>query len=147
MGQAVTLARLVSVNVGLPEEVRWREETVRTGIWKRPVGGAAMVRRLDIDGVGQGDLAGHGGEQRAVLVYRTQALDHWAEHLARDDLEPGCFGENLTVDGLSDAEVRIGDRHRIGEAEFEVTQRRLRRSVRPRGRADRLWTPASRRRS
>lgn len=125
MGQAVTLATLISVNVGLPKEVRWRDETVRTGIWKEPVDGPAMVHRLNIDGDGQGDLAGHGGEQRAVLVYQTQALAHWAEHLGRHDLEPGCFGENLTVDGLPDSAVRIGDRYRIGEAEFEVTQPRV----------------------
>jgi ferredoxin-NADP reductase/MOSC domain-containing protein YiiM len=121
----MTNARLVSANVGLPKDVRWRDETVRTGIWKRPVDGPAMVRRLNIEGDGQGDLAGHGGEQRAVLVYQTQALAYWAEQLGRHDLEPGCFGENLTVDGLPDTEVRIGDRYRIGEAEFEVTQPRV----------------------
>jgi ferredoxin-NADP reductase/MOSC domain-containing protein YiiM len=84
-----------------------------------------MVRRLNIDGDGQGDLAGHGGEQRAVMVYQTESYDYWKRYFERDDLRPGHFGENFTVDGLGDREVCIGDRYRIGEAEFEVTQPRV----------------------
>jgi ferredoxin-NADP reductase/MOSC domain-containing protein YiiM len=116
---------LLSVNVGLPENVAWQGKTVYTGAWKHPVDGPAMVRRLNIDGDGQGDLAGHGGEQRAVLVYQVQSYRHWQQHFGRDDLGYGQFGENLTVDGLTDDEVCIGDRYRIGEAEFEVTQPRV----------------------
>jgi ferredoxin-NADP reductase/MOSC domain-containing protein YiiM len=84
-----------------------------------------MVRRLNIDGDGQGDLAGHGGEQRAVMVYQTESYDFWRDYLGRDDLQPGQFGENFTVSGLDDRSVCIGDRYRIGEAEFEVTQPRV----------------------
>jgi MOSC domain-containing protein YiiM len=84
-----------------------------------------MVRRLNIDGDGQGDTNGHGGEQRAVLVYQTQSYRYWQRHFGRDDLSHGSFGENITVTGLADAEVCIGDRYRIGEAEFEVTQPRV----------------------
>lgn len=84
-----------------------------------------MVRRLNIDGDGQGDLGGHGGEQRAVLVYQMDSYRFWAGRLGRDDLKPGSFGENFTVDGLPDSEVCIGDRYRIGEALFEVTQPRV----------------------
>ncbi len=84
-----------------------------------------MVRRLNIDGDGQGDLAGHGGEQRAVMVYQTESYDYWRDYLGRDDLQPGQFGENFTVSGLDDRDVCIGDRYRIGEAEFEVTQPRV----------------------
>ncbi|MFD0502352.1 MOSC domain-containing protein [Streptomyces chiangmaiensis] len=84
-----------------------------------------MVRRLNIDGDGQGDLAGHGGEMRAVLVYQWQSYQYWQKQLGRDDLTFGVFGENFTVDGLPDDEVCIGDRYRIGEAEFEVTQPRV----------------------
>jgi ferredoxin-NADP reductase/MOSC domain-containing protein YiiM/ferredoxin len=84
-----------------------------------------MVRRLNIDGDGQGDLAGHGGEMRAVLVYQVDSYRHWQRHFGRDDFGYGQFGENLTVDGLPDDEVCIGDRYRIGEAEFEVTQPRV----------------------
>ncbi|MFJ9896593.1 MOSC domain-containing protein [Streptomyces sp. NPDC091280] len=116
---------LLSVNVGMPKDVPWEGRTVRTGVWKYPVRGPAMVRRLNIDGDGQGDTAGHGGEQRAVLVYQIQSYRHWQRHFGRTDLGYGQFGENLTVDGLLDDEVCIGDRYRIGEAEFEVTQPRV----------------------
>src|SRR3954464_10137540 len=110
------MATLVSVNVGMPQDVSWRGRTVHTGVFKRPVSGPQMVRRLNIDGDGQGDLRGHGGEQRAVLVYQTESYRYWADVLDRDDLEPGQFGENFTVDGLPDDEVCIGDRYRIGDA-------------------------------
>jgi ferredoxin-NADP reductase/MOSC domain-containing protein YiiM len=116
---------LVSLNVGLPKDVPWQGEKVHTGIYKAPVDGPRMVRRLNIDGDGQGDLGGHGGEQRAVLVYQRHSYDHWADFLERDDLAPGSFGENFTVEGLADDEVCIGDRYRIGDAEFEVTQPRV----------------------
>jgi len=116
---------LLSVNVGMPKDVSWQGKTVHTGVWKHPVNGPAMVRRLNIDGDGQGDLAGHGGEQRAVLVYQIESYRHWERHFGRRDFGYGQFGENLTVDGLADDEVCIGDRYRIGEAEFEVTQPRV----------------------
>ncbi|MGB8388734.1 MOSC domain-containing protein [Mycobacterium sp.] len=119
------MAKLVSVNVGMPKNVQWRGKSVYTGIWKTPVEGPATVRRLNIDGDGQGDLAGHGGEQRAVMVYQTESYDFWKAYLGRDDLRPGHFGENLTVTGLADDDVCIGDRYRIGNAEFEVTQPRV----------------------
>src|ERR1700677_2984844 len=123
-GAALT-AVLLSVNVGLPRDVPWQGKTVYTGVWKYPVDGPAMVRRLNVDGDGQGDTNGHGGEQRAVLVYQLQSYRHWQQHFGRDDLSYGAFGENLTVDGLPDDQVCIGDRYRIGEAEFEVTQPRV----------------------
>jgi ferredoxin-NADP reductase/MOSC domain-containing protein YiiM len=116
---------LTSVNVGLPQDVSWHGRTVHTGVWKTPVVGPRLVRRVNIDGDGQGDLGGHGGEQRAVLVYQNDSYRYWARELGRDDLRPGHFGENFTVDGLSDDEVCIGDRYRIGEAVFEVTQPRV----------------------
>lgn len=116
---------LLSVNVGMPEDVQWQGRTVHTGVWKHPVTGPRMVRRLNIDGDGQGDRHGHGGEQRAVLVYQIESYRHWQRHLGRAGFDYGQFGENLTVDGLPDDEVCIGDRYRIGEAEFEVTQPRV----------------------
>jgi ferredoxin-NADP reductase/MOSC domain-containing protein YiiM len=116
---------LLSVNVGMPKDVSWHDKTVYTGVWKEPVAGPQMVRRLNIDGDGQGDKQGHGGEQRAVLVYQIESYAHWGQHFGRDDLAYGNFGENLTVDGLPDDEVCIGDRYSIGEAEFEVTQPRV----------------------
>jgi ferredoxin-NADP reductase/MOSC domain-containing protein YiiM len=119
------VAKLMSVNTGMPKNVPWHGKTVYTGVWKEPAAGPRMVRRLNIDGDGQGDKQGHGGEQRAVLVYQVQSYDHWRQYFGRDDLPYGVFGENLTVDGLPDDEVCIGDRYRIGEAEFEVTQPRV----------------------
>ncbi|MFD8721306.1 MOSC domain-containing protein [Streptomyces sp. NPDC059629] len=119
------MATLLSVNVGLPRDVPWQGRTVRTGAWKSPVPGRRMVRRLNVEGDGQGDLAGHGGEIRAVLVYQVQSYQFWRKRLGRDDLTFGIFGENFTVDGLPDDEVCIGDRYRVGEAEFEVTQPRV----------------------
>ena len=116
---------LLSVNVGMPQDVAWEGRTVHTGIWKYPVDGPCRARRLNLDGDGQGDTAGHGGEQRAVMVYQIASYRYWQQHLGRDDFEYGQFGENLTVDGLSDDEVCIGDRYRIGDAEFEVTQPRV----------------------
>jgi len=116
---------LLSVNVGMPKDVSWQGRTIHTGLWKYPVTGPRMVRRRNIDGDGQGDLAGHGGEQRAVLVYQAESHRHWRRHFGRDDIGYGHFGENLTVDGLADDEVCIGDRYRIGDAEFEVSQPRV----------------------
>ena len=119
------MANLVSVNVGLPREVEWRGQRVYTGIWKQSVGGVQTVRRLNIDGDGQGDLAGHGGEHRAVFVYQTSAYESWGRWPHRTDFIMQQFGENFTVEGLPDDEVRIGDRFRIGNALFEVTQPRV----------------------
>lgn len=117
--------RVLSVNVGLPKDVVWQGRTVHTAVWKEPVDGPRLVRRLNIDGDGQGDLAGHGGEQRAVFVYQIESYRYWQDHLSRDDFSYGQFGENLTVQGLADDEVCIGDRYRIGSAVFEVSQPRV----------------------
>ncbi len=118
-------ARLLSINVGLPQDIAWQGKTVHTAIWKAPVQGPRAVRRLNIDGDGQGDLAGHGGEHRAVFVYQIDSYRYWQSELGRTDFTYGQFGENFTVDGLPDREVCIGDRYRIGSALFEVTQPRV----------------------
>jgi len=119
------VAKLLAVNVGRPVDVPWRDATVHTGIWKTPVEGRRLVRRLNIDGDGQGDLAGHGGVHRAVLVYQIDSYRYWQDQLGRSDFTYGQFGENFTVDGLPDDEVCIGDRYRIGDAVFEVSQPRV----------------------
>src|SRR5262249_5725112 len=119
------MAHLLSVNVGLPRDISWRGKTVHTAVWKEPVQGRRMVRRLNIVGDGQGDLAGHGGEHRAVFVYQIDSYSYWQKQLGRSDFVHGQFGENFTVDGLSDQTVCIGDRYRIGGALFEVTQPRV----------------------
>jgi ferredoxin-NADP reductase/MOSC domain-containing protein YiiM/ferredoxin len=116
---------LVSVNVGMPKDVPWQGKTVFTGVFKDSVTGPRRVRKLNVDGDGQGDLAGHGGEQRAVFVYQLQSYRYWERELGRSDFVYGQFGENLTVEGLGDDEVCIGDRYQIGTAVFEVTQPRV----------------------
>jgi ferredoxin-NADP reductase/MOSC domain-containing protein YiiM len=117
--------RLVSVNVGLPRDIAWNGRVVHTAIWKNSLPGRCRARRLNLDGDGQGDLAGHGGEQRAVFVYQLESYRHWSEQLNRRDFVHGQFGENFTVEGLPDDTVCIGDRYRIGGALFEVTQPRV----------------------
>ena len=119
------MGRLLSVNVGMPKDVSWQGRTVFTGVFKDPVAGPRGVRRLNVDGDGQGDLAGHGGEQRAVFVYQIESYRYWERELGRDDFVHGQFGENFTVEGLGDDEVCVGDRYRIGGAIFEVTQPRV----------------------
>lgn len=119
------MARLLSVNVGLPQDIAWQGRTVHTAVWKRAVTGRRMARRLNLDGDGQGDLVGHGGEHRAVFVYQIESYRHWERELARDDFTFGQFGENFTVEGLPDDAVCIGDRYRIGGALLEVTQPRV----------------------
>jgi len=119
------VGRLVSLNVGGPREVAWQGKTVRTAIWKEPVDGPRMVRRINIEGDDQADRHAHGGEHRAVYVYQLQSYRYWEEQLGRSDFGYGQFGENFTVEGLADDEVCIGDRYRIGGATFEVTQPRV----------------------
>ena len=122
---AQPVGTLLSVNVGLPKDVSWQGRTVFTGVFKEPVSGSRRVRRLNVDGDGQGDLTGHGGEQRAVFVYQIDSYRYWERELGRHDFVYGQFGENFTVEGLADDEVCIGDRYQIGSATFEVTQPRV----------------------
>ena len=124
-GLSQAVGTLLSVNVGMPKDVPWRGKSVFTGVFKDSVTGSRRVRRLNIDGDGQGDLAGHGGEQRAVFVYQIESYRFWERELGRTDFVYGQFGENFTVEGLSDEEVCIGDRYQIGTAVFEVTQPRV----------------------
>jgi MOSC domain-containing protein YiiM len=116
--------KLLSVNVGGPREVEWRGETVRTSIWKAPVTGRVAVRRTNLAGDEQSDLRVHGGAAKAVYVYPHEHYAYWERELGVA-LGFGNFGENLTTSGLLEAEVAIGDRLRIGSAEFEVTQPRV----------------------
>src|SRR3954454_171709 len=117
--------RLLSVNVGMPQDVTWRGRTVFTGVFKTTVEGPRRARTLNVDGDGQGDLGGHGGVNRAVFVYQRESYRYWEDLLGRDDLSDGQVGENFTVEGLAAAEVCIGDRYRIGTALFEVSQPRV----------------------
>jgi len=117
--------KILSVNIGLPREVEWRGQTVRTSIFKLPVDRRVMARRMHLDGDDQADLMAHGGEHRAVMVYQIESYEYWSRVLQREDLHYGHFGENFTVEGLADKDVCIGDRYQIGSAIFEVTQPRV----------------------
>ena len=117
--------RVVSVNVGVPRTVRWKSREVTTGIFKEPVGHRVQIRRLNLDGDGQADLAVHGGAAKAVYAYPCGHYAFWREELD-EDLPFGAFGENLTIDDLPlENEIAIGDRLRVGSAELVVTQPRL----------------------
>jgi MOSC domain-containing protein YiiM len=121
----VTLLRLLSVNVGLPREVNWNGTTIMTGIFKEPVDGAVMLRRLNLDGDRQADLSVHGGISKAVYAYPAEHYDFWKKELPDMQLPYGMFGENLTTEGLLEDGVNVGDRFRIGEAELMVTEPRM----------------------
>jgi MOSC domain-containing protein YiiM len=117
--------RLVSVNVGLPREIEWRGRTVRTSIFKTPIERRLRVTLLNLEGDQQSDLSVHGGVDKAVYAYPSEHYAYWRSELPRMDLPWGAFGENLTTEGLLEENVRIGDRLRVGSAEFVVTQPRM----------------------
>lgn len=117
--------KVISVNVGLPREVKWHGRDVTTGIYKNPVQGRIALRRLNLDGDRQADLSVHGGKDKAVYCYPMEHYEYWKKELGRQDLPLGVFGENLTVEGLLEETVQIGDRFSIGSAEVVVTQPRL----------------------
>lgn len=117
--------KLLSVNVSQPKEVSYNGERIKTGIFKEPVSGRTMMRRLNLDGDGQGDPSVHGGVHKAVYVYPMEHYDYWKHELGRDDLTYGKFGENLTVEGMLEETVHIGDVFRVGEALVEVSQPRV----------------------
>jgi len=118
--------KLLSVNVGLPREIEWKGRMVRTSIFKEPVPGRVRVAKLNVDGDQQSDLAVHGGINKAVYVYPSEHYAFWRKELPGTDLSWGMFGENFTTEGsLDDQTVLIGDRFRVGSAEFVVTQPRM----------------------
>ena len=117
--------RLNSVNVSMPKTIEHEGKTVTTGIFKEPVGGRVMLRRMNLDGDGQADLWGHGGAFRAVYVYAFENYAYWSEELGRDDFVIGQFGENFTVEGMLEDDIQIGDVFRVGGALVEVSQPRV----------------------
>ncbi len=117
--------KLISVNVGIPREVTWKEKTVRTGIFKEPVSDRVMLRSLNLDGDGQADLTVHGGLEKAVYVYPFEHYAYWQNELPDIELTLGNFGENFTTAGLREEELNIGDRFAIGNVHLMVTQPRM----------------------
>lgn len=116
---------IASVNVGLPREITWGNEVVRTGIFKQPVDGRVVLRRLNLEGDAQADLSAHGGPDKAVYAYPAENYDYWREQLPGRELPIGIFGENLTLAGLTEDAACIGDELRIGTARLVITQPRL----------------------
>jgi len=123
--QSSSVMQVTSVNVGLPREVVWKGRTVMTGIFKEAVAGRVAVRRLNLEGDRQADLTVHGGPEKAVYAYPAEYYSFWREQFPEMDLPWGMFGENLTVEGLLDETVHIGDRFQVGSAHLMVTQPRL----------------------
>ena len=123
--QSAPVMQAVSVNVGLPKEVAWKGRTVMTGIFKEPVEGRVAVGRLNIEGDRQADLTVHGGPEMAIYAYPAEYYHFWREQFPEMDLPWGMFGENLTVEGLLDETVHIGDHFRVGSAHVVVTQPRV----------------------
>lgn len=117
--------RLISMNVGKPRTVTYKDKAITTGIFKEPVGGSVWLGRLNLEGDGQADLQAHGGEHKAVYVYPAENYEFWEKELGRDDLTPGNFGENFTVEGMREDVVHVGDVFRIGDALLEVSQPRV----------------------
>src|SRR6059058_1257089 len=117
--------KLVSLNTGMPREVKWHGRMVTTGIFKEPVAGRVALRKLNLDGDRQADLRVHGGEHKAVYCYSLAHYDSWKKELPGRELPMGMFGENFTVHGLLEEEVHLSDRFSLGTAEVVVTQPRL----------------------
>ena len=117
--------RVVSVNCGLPKEVKWDGRTVTTGIHKQPVAGRVGLGKLNLEGDRQADLSVHGGREKAAYCYPLSHYDYWRAELPGRHLPMGMFGENFTTDGLSENTVFVGDKLSIGSAEVVVTQPRL----------------------
>jgi MOSC domain-containing protein YiiM len=117
--------RLISVNVGLPRETKWKSKLVTTGIFKEPVEGRVTVNTLNIEGDGQADLEAHGGPSKAIYAYPSEHYATWRGELDDMELPWGIFGENLTTEGLLEDVVRIGDRFSIGTTTLQVTEPRV----------------------
>ena len=116
--------KIVSINVGLPKTITWQGKEITTGIFKNPIPGPVMVRKLNIEGDKQADLTVHGGADKAVYAYSFKAYDQWKRTLNISDLAPGAFGENLTFDELDETKICVGDVLKVGETELQVVQPR-----------------------
>jgi len=117
--------KVISINVGLPGEIRWKDKVITTSIFKEPISGSVMLRKLNVDGDKQSNLTVHGGINKAVYAYPSEHYDYWQTQSLGIELSLGVFGENLTIEGLTEYNVHIGDRFKIGSAELMVTEPRL----------------------
>jgi MOSC domain-containing protein YiiM len=121
---ATSVGRVVSVNIGRPRTIAWRDGTLTSAIWKQPVAGPVAVQGVNLAGDDQADREVHGGPDKAVYAYALDDYQFWQDELGVA-LEPGSFGENLTIDGLAVSHARIGERWQVGSAVLEVSQPRI----------------------
>lgn len=120
------MMKLLSINVSKPKPITYNGKIIQTGIFKEPISGTVMLREKNIDGDGQGDLKVHGGTYKAIYGYPIEHYSHWQQKLNRDDLSYGQFGENLTIEGMLEDEVHIGDVFQIGTTvQLQITQPRV----------------------
>ncbi len=117
--------KLVSLNVARPRLTVYNGATINTGIYKKPVNGRVALRTLNLDGDQQADLSVHGGPYKAVYAYPSEHYDFWRRELPDMDLPWGMFGENFTTEGLTEDELHVGDRLRIGSSIVMVRQPRM----------------------
>ena len=120
------MMKLLSINVSKPKPITYNGKIIHTGIFKEPVSGTVMLKENNIEGDGQGDLKVHGGTYKAIYGYPYEHYSHWKNELDRDDLSYGQFGENLTVAGMLEEEIHIGDVFQIGsDVKLQITQPRV----------------------
>ncbi len=117
--------KVLSINVGLPREVKWKGRTVSTAIFKEPVSGPIVLRQHNLEGDQQADLSVHGGPTKAVYAYPSEHYPFWRSELPEMGLDWGMFGENLTTEGLDEESVHIGDVFKLGSAQLIVTEPRM----------------------
>jgi MOSC domain-containing protein YiiM len=117
--------KVLSVNVGLQRKVLFNGQSVNTGIFKDPIKGPVMVRKMNLDGDQQADLTVHGGVDKAVYSYPTEHYSYWRNQFSNLDFVWGMFGENFTTEGLMEDAVNIGDHFQIGSAKIVSTQPRM----------------------
>jgi MOSC domain-containing protein YiiM len=119
------VAKVISINIGLPRTVNFQGQAVTTGIFKESVKGRIKLRRLNLDGDKQADLTVHGGLDKALYAYPAEHYDYWKKRIPNMTLSWGMFGENLTTEGLLEDQVNVGDVFRIGSSEVVATQPRM----------------------
>ena len=124
MTSSTNSGRVVSLNVGQPRTIPWRDQTVTSAIWKYPVAGPIALHGVNLDGDDQADRQVHGGPDKAVYAYALEDYRTWQEESGLA-VEPGLFGENLTIEGLDVSHAHIGERWQVGSAVLEVSQPRI----------------------
>jgi len=119
------MGRIISLNVGRPQLTVYQGATLNTGIFKKPVTGRVALRKLNLDGDRQADLAVHGGPYKAVYAYPSEHYQFWRQELPETNFPWGAFGENFTTEGMAEHDVHVGDRFKVGSAVVMPRQPRM----------------------